>query len=70
ANDDRALEMVRAGLGITVVPASYRQNGVANPILTGFDLERRLCVIWGEDAGGVRQAALPVIAAIRTQFGG
>lgn len=70
ANDDRALEMVRAGLGITVVPASYRQDGVANPILTGFDLERRLCVIWGEDAGGVCQAALPVIAAIRTQFGG
>lgn len=69
-NDDRALDMVRAGLGVTVVPASYRRDGVVTPTLTGFDLQRRLCLLWGEDADGVRQAALPVVTAIHTQFGG
>jgi DNA-binding transcriptional LysR family regulator len=69
-NDDRALDMVRAGLGVTVVPASHRHVGVASPVLTGFDLTRTLGLVWGEDAARLRDDAEPLIAALRAQFGG
>lgn len=41
-NDERVLQMVGAGLGITVMPQSYRANGVVRPRLTGFSLTRTL----------------------------
>lgn len=68
-NDDRALEMVRAGLGVTVVPASHRHAGVTLPALTGFDLTRTLGIMWGEDARA-RDGAEPLLDALREQFGG
>jgi DNA-binding transcriptional LysR family regulator len=67
-NDDRALDMVRAGLGVTVVPASHRHAGVALPVLTGFDLTRTLGIAWSDDARG-RDDAEPLVAALRGQFG-
>ncbi|MCP3728941.1 LysR family transcriptional regulator [Sphingomonas sp. MG17] len=69
-NDDRALDMVRAGLGVTVVPASHRHAGVASPALTGFDLTRTLGLVWGEDAARLRDDAEPLLDALRAQFGG
>ncbi|HVY86744.1 MAG TPA: LysR family transcriptional regulator [Caulobacterales bacterium] len=39
-NDDRAMSMVAAGLGITVAPSSFQQPGLAHVRLTGFDLCR------------------------------
>ncbi len=68
-NDDRALDMVRAGLGVTVVPASHRHPGVASPGLTGFDLTRTLGLVWGEHAARLRDAAEPLLSALRGQFG-
>lgn len=41
-NDERVLQMVAAGLGVTVMPASYGHPGVARPRLTGFSLQRTL----------------------------
>lgn len=41
-SDERALAMVRAGLGVTVVPEGYQGSGVALPRLEGFDLSRKL----------------------------
>ena len=41
-NDERATEMVRAGLGITVMPDSHRAMGVRHVRLTGFDHRRTL----------------------------
>ncbi len=69
-NDDRALEMVAAGLGVTVVPASHRHSGVASPALLGFDLTRTLGLVWGNDTARLRDGAAPVVAALREQFGG
>jgi DNA-binding transcriptional LysR family regulator len=39
-NDDRVMAMVRAGLGITVMPDSYREAGVARVKLEGFTPRR------------------------------
>ncbi|MEG3179740.1 LysR family transcriptional regulator [Sphingomonas sp. LT1P40] len=69
-NDDRALDMVAAGLGVTVVPASHRHPGVASPALLGFDLTRTLALLWGPDAVNMREASAPVLTALREQFGG
>lgn len=66
-NDDRALAMVAAGLGATVVPASHRHPGVANPALIGFDLRRTLVLVRGEDA---REGMAAVVDAVRGVFGG
>lgn len=69
-NDDRALDMVAAGLGVTVVPASHRHTGVASPALLGFDLTRTLGLVWGTDTARLRDNAKPAIAALRAQFVG
>ena len=66
-NDDRALAMVAAGLGATVVPASHRHPGVANPALIGFDLVRTLVLVRGEDA---REGMAQVVDAVQGVFGG
>lgn len=39
-NDDRALEYVRAGLGITVMPRCFAAEGIAMPELSGFAARR------------------------------
>lgn len=41
-NDERVLQMVAAGLGVTVMPQSYAALGVARPCLTGFEETRTL----------------------------
>jgi DNA-binding transcriptional LysR family regulator len=41
-NDDRALALVRAGLGITVMPESYAAEGEAWPRLAGFGQRRTI----------------------------
>jgi DNA-binding transcriptional LysR family regulator len=38
-NDDQVLSLVQAGLGITVMPASYSLKGVVRPLLAGFNLK-------------------------------
>lgn len=40
--DERALEMVASGLGITVMPNSYQLDTVARVAMAGFNLERNI----------------------------
>ena len=47
ANDDRALAMVRAGLGITVAPESLAREGIILSRLTGFDGRREIGLVFG-----------------------
>lgn len=44
-NDERALEMIRVGLGVTVMPESYRWDGVARVPLEGFGLRRSIALV-------------------------
>lgn len=69
-NDDRALEMVAAGLGATVIPESHRHPGIASPALLGFGATRTLALAWGDDTAAIREAAAPITSALRAQFGG
>ncbi len=64
-NDERVLQLVASGLGVTVMPDSYRAEGVARPKLAGFDLRRTIGLIYG--AGAEPMAASPpsLVRAIR-----
>jgi DNA-binding transcriptional LysR family regulator len=47
SNDDRALAMVRAGLGVTVAPRSLARDGVAMVGIEGFGLSRTVGFLFG-----------------------
>ncbi len=49
AQDERALAMVAAGLGFTVMPEHYRHSGVSRLALDGLDLKRTVGLIYGPD---------------------
>ena len=63
-NDDKALALVRAGLGITVMPDSHRDPGVGRPRLSGFDLVREIGLVSpnGPVAGALVDAIRTVLA--------
>lgn len=52
-NDDRALAMVRAGLGVTVMPDGFRDPGVARPRFADFDLEREIGLLFADPEAGL-----------------
>jgi DNA-binding transcriptional LysR family regulator len=49
-NDDRAVAYVKAGLGITVMPACFAQPGMAMPRLEGFEQRRRVGLLIEPDS--------------------
>jgi len=49
-NDDRAMSMVAAGLGITVAPSSFKRPGVAAVKLTGLNLARDVGLVLSDRA--------------------
>ena len=61
ANDDRAMAMVRAGLGITVAPHSLGGPGIAMPRLVDFDAVREVGLLF---AAHWQQPEHPVISAL------
>lgn len=67
-SDDRALAMVRAGLGVTVMPEAHALEGVARPRLSGFAPRRTIGLIWAAHAEPLRHADSPVIATLRRGF--
>jgi DNA-binding transcriptional LysR family regulator len=65
-NDDRVMGLVRAGLGITVMPDSYRDPGVARVALEGFTARRVIGLCYADEAARYRtngfvQAAREVV---------
>ncbi|PTQ12334.1 LysR family transcriptional regulator [Sphingomonas oleivorans] len=63
-NDDRALAMVRAGMGVTVMPESYRAEGVARPGLAGFALRRDIGLLFAAHAEMLQQGS-PLVDLLR-----
>jgi DNA-binding transcriptional LysR family regulator len=67
-NDDRAMSMVAAGLGITVAPESFKRPGVAAVKLVGLDLVREVGLVLSDrvrDAGEASAFA----EAVRATYG-
>lgn len=64
-NDDRVLALVRAGLGITVMPECFSCEGVRRPRLAGFDLKRTIGIVHAGDSTETRMTA-DIIATLRT----
>ena len=67
ASDDRMLSLVAAGLGITVMPDSYRAEGVARVTLEGFTPRRTLGLCYAGEAARHRTSGF--VAAAREILG-
>jgi DNA-binding transcriptional LysR family regulator len=61
-NDDRTVALVKAGLGVTVMPDSYAEPGLAMPKLAGFNAQRQIGLVW---SGTSPTSATAAIAALR-----
>lgn len=67
-NDERVLQMVAAGLGITVMPWSYRALGVARPRLAGFDLVRSLGWAATPESEHLLDSPVPLMQALQSML--
>lgn len=63
-NDERVLQMVAAGIGVTVMPQSYRYPGIAQPRLSGFDFRRILGWQFGHATEHLSEARPAIMSAI------
>ena len=56
-SDDRALRLVRSGLGITVMPDCFRAPGIVRPRLADFPFTREIGLLFGHhaDAASLRE---------------
>lgn len=68
-NDERVLQMVSAGLGVTVMPRGFAAPGVARPSLSGFDLSRTVGLAYSPAMDELDAAPPTVIAAIHKVAG-
>jgi DNA-binding transcriptional LysR family regulator len=63
-SDERALALVRAGLGVTVMPDGFVAPGVVRPRLSGFTIEREIGLLYAGHADPARLRAGPVLQAL------
>jgi len=62
-HEDRALAMVKAGMGLTVMPDSYGDPDLAQAKLAGFDRQRDVGLLFAEPA--TRGATSTLLDAVR-----
>lgn len=65
-NDERVMQMVAAGLGVTVMPLSYRWPGMVHIRLKDFTERRTIGFLFGPRAVRMREEPLPILTAIQT----
>lgn len=65
ANDDRAMAMVRAGIGVTVAPRSHSRPGIAMVKLLGFDQHRRVGIACGQHWLDLHGPEHPLLTSLR-----
>jgi DNA-binding transcriptional LysR family regulator len=69
-NDEQVLTLVRAGLGVTVMPACYTIAGVVRPSLSGFNITRRIGFLYAGHAEHLRHSSSRMLEAIRARYTG
>ncbi len=67
-DDSRALALVEAGLGLTVMPEDYSAVGVARPKLLGFDQQRTVGLFFGAGLDAEQRQSSPIVAALRQPY--
>ncbi|HKP79645.1 MAG TPA: LysR substrate-binding domain-containing protein, partial [Phenylobacterium sp.] len=63
-NDERTVALVKAGLGVTVIPDSFAEPGLSLIKLIGFDQTRRIGLIFASPEIAARRD-LPALEALR-----
>ena len=67
-NDDRALALVKAGMGVTVMPDGLAAPGVVRPRLAGFDLRRSIGILHGAHIDSPLLSEAPALVALRSAW--
>lgn len=67
-NDERVMQMVAAGLGVTVMPLCYRWPGMARARLKDFDQTRSLGFLQGPSTEKIGEAGGKLLDAIAQQL--
>lgn len=65
-SDDRALALVAAGLGVTVMPEGHAAPGVVRARLAGFDHVREVGLLYADHAGCADIGDSTVLHAVRS----
>jgi len=68
SNDERVLEMVRAGLGVTIMPDSYTWSGVIMRKLSGFEIVRSIGLVWAGHAEHMHHESPQIVDLIRKKW--
>lgn len=69
-NDERVLQMVAAGLGLTVMPAGYAHPGVVRPRLAGFTLTRSIGFLFARKSGYLLHEQTPLPTRLEAMLAG
>lgn len=68
SNDDRCIEMVRAGMGVTTAPQSLLREGVVAVPLAEYDFRRTLGLISARERPDLVEQGSGLVAACRAGF--
>jgi DNA-binding transcriptional LysR family regulator len=68
-SDQRMLAVVRAGLGIGMMPESFDDPQVRFVRVVDFDLQRELGLLYAAGQDGLRYEASPFISLVREHYG-
>ena len=68
-SDQRMLAVVRAGLGIGMMPESFDDPMVRFVRVVDFDLQREIGILYAPGRSGLRYEASPFISLVREQYG-
>lgn len=63
ANDDRCMEMVRLGMGVTTAPESFARDGLVGVRLAGYDFRRMLGLLAPRDRPDLASPEHPLAQA-------
>lgn len=69
-NDERIMQMVAAGLGITVMPDGHCWPGMARARLAGFVARRTIALLYASRARHLRDDPPPILSAIEAAMPG
>jgi DNA-binding transcriptional LysR family regulator len=67
-NDDRCIEMVRAGMGVTTAPESLAREGVVAVPLADYDFRRTLGLLAARERPDLVEQRSPVAEACSAGF--